>query len=477
MSNVDLGGGNDRHLSTSSRNNPYGLDSPSKIKKPFLGAIPPFSALNLPGAGTPTGAPKSPKKDRPRRLDLMRGMFGSSRAAQPDAEEDNVSTGNHQQQNESRLQKDLSGISRTIPRSDSDASFFSGMSGGIDQISAEDADGNDPVPFGVRLVGGGGPGFPRPSRETGTTRGREGSISSSPTFSSVGGDEESRASWESERSFRWNSERDVAAGAGGLVVGAGAAAAAGGGGEDSIPRPRAGFVNRHTPTSAVFPAAQLERDQTVNSIAASSTFADASTPGQSRQQLAVRASESQSDGFSNSQDSTSFGGSVTSPLSRFGNPSSHPTGFPTLDEEHRDPNDSFSSSHSSDNHSDLLHASTSHPHSFQQDANEAGLASSAQLLAPPTPPNPTSPSSSSRPRPRLIPSRERIPTISHLSPRPSTSTREEELDDGDESFVDADEEDEDEEGRRMTGQSFDYVRGGEDLDGLGYPASSAIYYS
>ena len=42
--------------------------------------------------------------------------------------------------------------------------------------------------------------------------------------------------------------------------------------------------------------------------------------------------------------------------------------------------------------------------------------------------------------------------------------------------MDADEED-DEEGRRMTGQSFDYVRGGEDLDGLGYPASSAIYYS
>lgn len=315
-------------------------------------------------------------------------------------------------------------------------------------------------------------------------------MSSSPTFSSVGGDGEgSRASWESERSFRWNSERDVGAAAEGVVERPSQSFG------NSIPRPRPGFVNRHTPTSTVFPASQLDRDQTYDSIgAASSAFADASTPGQSRHQLAaVQASESQSDGFSNSnsQESTSFGGSVTSPLSRFGNPSSHPAGFPALDEVHHD--SSFSSnSHSSDNHSDLFHASSSQFDSLHTRAdlgttNEMGQFSSVRLLAPvaagaaaahpSTPPSNAASSSSSRPRPRLIPSRERVPTIlvangAHLSPRPSTSTREgEDLDDGDESFVDAEEDDDAEGG--LVRQSFDR----QDLEGLGYPASSAIYYS
>lgn len=440
---------------------PPGLDNDGEMTNVELGGGPFEKTL---AAGAAASA-KSPKKDRPRRLDLMRGMFGSSRNNAAGEDGENVSTGNHSE----HLAKDLSGLPRTIPRSSSDASFFSGMSHDVNRdLSPEHTGVNEPVPFGVRLVGA---GHPRPSRETGTTRGELSRSGSSPTFSSVGGDDaDSRASWESERSFRWRSDRDVA-GSGAVMPSETM---------DSIPRPRHGFANQHTPTSAVFPpgsgVAQIEREDTANS----STFADASTPNQSRHQLAGAGAESsaESDGFGSSNQSTSFGGSVTSPLSRFGQPTSHPSGFASLGE-----NGEHHHSSSDDNHSDLMHASTSNPYSLRSEDAHPSAIQTVRLL--PTPANihpshapgsSSAGSSSTRPRPRLIPSRERVPTISppqpaYLSPRPSTSTHRESedlVDDGreDDSFVDADEDD-------LGRQSVEY---GSDLGGLGYPHQEAIYF-
>jgi hypothetical protein len=470
-------------------------------------------------AALPQESP-SKKKDKPRRLDMMRGLFGrgqSTTTLDPDG------SGNSRPSSPAnQLPKDLSGLPRSLVRSDSNDSFFSGddhgqtlTPDGEPRVVGEDgsqrgagitrdplsaagglaaplAAGVTALPFvGIRMLG---------SREPSLLGMAHSLNSSSPTFSTVEdgdagsarrvgsgegegdvtSDEGSRASWESDSSFQWNSgdvrgsasNGDSLAGSGGMGSGsvrAAAGAAAVGAGmrliRESSSRSLDGDSRRHhrQPSSAsrlsssgsdpnlarprFFPPSSLSNTFT----ARSSDFADASEdassssphphphqrgaplPNSHSQPLTTSEDHSNesSDGFGSSslEEGTSFGAdSVMSPLARIGGDgaglSSRDLGAST-DGERGGTVDSMTPDSLLDD--SLLDASAepssaptplpliaalNHPRSRQKPQNLAPNDADPS----PVSRNSSNASRASRPRPRLHPSSERVPVISHFPP-------------------------------------------------------------
>lgn len=510
MTNVELGG-NDRFTTASTRGEGgdddfiyAGPNTPRKGGRfPFLGAIGQFSPIHL-GQGVPvTPSEKNSGSPKKNRFDAVRGIFGGH--GRP-SEDDNVPP--------PLTERDVSGLPSNLSRSASDASFFSGVdpNGSVSHLPAGGIDHNN-----ARRIGGSLGGIAAVAGARGASRSRidieTQSVSDSPTFSSIGG-RNSRASWESDQSYRWRSGDVQGSGSGGSgLVGTGASRSVGDDSETSYghilaasngigeardgPRPRHGFALPLTPTAPFFTT--MPTADTGDSLA-SSAFRDASTDqGHSypRDLDAQARHNPDSDGFTSSPSggtsaegaaqvgtdtSTSFGsgGSVASPLGRFGDPGENVPAMSTFAVVDEDEDDN--SRQSFDDAASL--------NAYPYRASNSSVAS--RQLSHQISPNPSSvmaSSVSSRPRPRLIPSRERLPTIStvstatatHLSPNPSSMTEGGEVDE--DSFLDADDDD----GRPLSGApprggaydrtSVAYSPSQSDLQSLGYPATSAIYYS
>ncbi|CDZ96864.1 Putative Ig [Phaffia rhodozyma] len=313
--------------------------------------------------------------------------------------------------------------------------------------------------------------------------------SDSTTFDD-GVDSESRASWESSESFRWTSG-DV-------------------GSRDPLPADSLGPPR---------PITEQGRDLT------SSTFADAAEEEAAAVAASGPSASSSTNSLSNAvgpagfiRSSNNFGSntSIASPLSRFGD-ASYPHGFNIVQEDEEPELETGPLERPTFPRDDSRFASSEGDESWQASSGSGGPAVADDFQPRPSfsgsssEESPTRTSISTRPRPRWVPSREHLPTVSHQRDRsfqaehvggsnsghqtgPSTSSQYSQArshlepestvegEDGNASFADAEELVDNygqdgfsgEDGINGRGVS---IYGSGNFGELGYPASSAIYFA